>query len=182
MDGCPKPSISVLKNNIFHCGQNCLKPSFSIFKNRIFHWTNLGVPLLLGGLLKLWKPFGGSWRLLGASWAFLAPLGSGALWRGVNPWPPWLGPVVWGGFWGALARGRGLDRAPLCGPGGTRGSGGLLRGSGSHCEQTACLHPLTAPLCTGNPSRHEQGNHAQRQRVTVWGYALATGGLGAGHP
>ena len=69
MEGCPKPSISVPKNNIFHCGQGCLKPSFSIFKAR----TNLVVPLLLGGLLQLLKllvALGASWGLPGLSWRF----------------------------------------------------------------------------------------------------------------
>ena len=48
----------VPKNNVF----NIQKPHFSLWAR-----TNLVVPLLLVGLLKLLKPFGGSWRLLGAS-------------------------------------------------------------------------------------------------------------------
>ena len=57
MKGCPKPSISVPKKRIFHCGAGIL-----------------GFPLLLGGLLKPLKPFGGSWGLSGLAGAFLALL------------------------------------------------------------------------------------------------------------
>ena len=67
--GRGEPSISIKKehfslragvpkNNVF----NIQKSHFSLWAR-----TNLVVPLLLVGLLKLLKPFGGSWRLLGAS-------------------------------------------------------------------------------------------------------------------
>ena len=108
MEGCPKPSSSVLKNNIFHCGQGCLKPS-SIFQSRIFHCGHGPVLSSFRGPFKLLKPFGGSWRLLGASWAFLAllvynggarktihwmvrPSWPGALWRGGPSSSPEPGP------------------------------------------------------------------------------------------
>ena len=97
---------------------------FNIQKSHFSLWarTNLVVPLLLVGLLKLLKPFGGSWRLLGWS---SEPLGGGA-------WPgPWPGGLAWGGLGGArLAAGvdkpwgvRGLvwgplARQPLAGGGG----------------------------------------------------------------
>ena len=54
-------------------------PKTIVFNSQKSHFSlrariNVGVPLLFGGLLKLLKHVGGSWRLLGASWAFLALL------------------------------------------------------------------------------------------------------------
>ena len=160
MEGCPKPSISVLKNNIFHCGQGCLKP---VFKNEKSHFslrarTNLGVPLLLGSLLKLLKPFGGSWRLLGASWAVLALL------------------VETGGVRKTIASSikknmtlmvRPLARGPF-------GTGGLpLAGFGVLGREAGSMG---GPLGSRDPSR--QGQRAPGRG----GPNLSKGGLGAGHP
>ena len=140
MEGCPKPSSSVLKNNMFHCGQGCLKPS-SIFKNRIFHCGH-GQILCpsFRGPFKLLKPFGGSWCLLGASWASLALLvyNGGARktihsskkktffigWYGPLAPGPSLNPGPSRPCWSAL---KGLAQGPLVG-GALLGSGGSWSG------------------------------------------------------
>ena len=117
MQGCPKPSSSVLKNNIFHCGQGCLQPSSS----KIIAGTdNLAVPLLLGGL------FGGSWRLLGASCkkkhsSLDGPLGAGPKARGPssrNPGPSRPLTLEFQGLVSRkplLVRPRGWPEGPLAG-------------------------------------------------------------------
>ena len=90
------------------------------------------VPLLLVGLLKLLKPFGGSWRLLGCRFLGQRALGlGGVLGREV----PGGGPCLGGS--GPCVAGGPLARQPL-GPG-----GGAPKIRESHqnqeIEQTACL-------------------------------------------
>ena len=113
----------------------------------------------------------------------LKPLARGALGRGAlgpaGPWPggPWPG--------GPLARG-------ALGPGGPWPGGPLgrpkIRPQNHEIEQPACLDPSPASW-SRNPAARGQGapggggpanpepktlNHLQRQRVTIWGYTLAT--------
>ena len=136
---------------------------------------------------------GGPWPggpLARGPWA-LQPgrvLGPGAL-GPKGPWPrgaglggPWPGEPLARGPWPGGARGA-LGPGPLA-----RAWKSVKKSQNHEIEQPACLDPSPASW-SRNPATRDQGapggggptnpepktlNHLQRQRVTIWGYTLAT--------
>ena len=154
---------------------NIQKSHFSLWartnlaKHRIFHcgYGHPGVPLLLGGLLKLMKPFGGSWRLLGGFLGF--PGASGVKWRSAQNHRFQIKKIfidgtalfAWAPF-GAEGLPLALNPNPDPGAGslgralawrGGLGPGFWLRGAE---EQPACLDPSLASW-SRNPATRGQG-------------------------
>ena len=130
------------------------------------------VPLLLVGLLKLLKPFGG----LGACWGLGLEKGLGSV-RGPWPWSrvPTRGPLARAAPWPGGAR----DAWPLAGPGpplvGCRGAKKSLAGLVLGLKALGTGGPLARrPL--GGPSRPSLGPR------DPWPGALGPGALGPGGP